>query len=196
MDPRIPVVLTLVAVLLQITGFVIYNRNFFIGRTKPNTTGFGLIVMTTFLNSSSYWGTAKHWLPVLPPISVFLCAVTTFTLALVRGHRTPIDRRDKVVIAAAVTIAALWVMHRNAAIANAMMQVLIGAGLVPIARGIRRWPGVERPLPWLIWTGVHTINLSVVILLARPWASLLYPINAIVLNGVLATMSHRYRAST
>ncbi len=187
--------LALVASVLNLVGYVWYDRDLLRGAIKPNLSSWLIWVGITLLSVSSYTLATGDLVKSALSLSILLANVVTIFLILRRAHFSRLAGIDIAAIAIAAAAAAVWKFSDNALLGNAVIQAAIVVGGIPTIRSVWMNPQNEKPGPWLLW-GLAFIAATVVVLLrwtGKP-LELLYPVLGILLYGsvgVLAAIRRR-----
>ena len=143
--------LAVLASLLNIVGFVVYNKQIFTGKNTPNITSWGIWAFVTVLNFLSYKTMSDDWVKsIFPTISSLMC-ILTFLVALATGKFVRVNRYDAIPLALGIMASLVWWWFESATYANLLLQLAIAIGFVPTFRSVWVSPKNEKPLAWFIW---------------------------------------------
>jgi hypothetical protein len=180
-------ILTLVASLVQIIGYAIYNVQTFKKMSEPNVASWLLWAVITVFNFTSYRSMSGDWMKsLLPTVSSFFC-ILTFIVAVIKGGRlSKLSKEDTAALVIGMIATFMWYFLKSATYANLIIQVAVIIGFIPTLRTAK----AERPLAWFIWTSAYTLGVSVVILRwNNHWQDLVYPVMCVFAHLAVALIS-------
>lgn len=186
--------LSILATLIQLAGFGIYNRQVFQGTSTPNTATWTLWAFLTVIGASTYLFATGDAVKSVLFIATAAANVGTFLYALASGKFRRMDTWDYVAFIVGIIAGFIWWWYQSAAFANIIVTIAVGIAFFPLCRGVWKNPRVERPLPWYIWAFAYGLTTLVVILRWEDPLDLVYPVAMLVLHasvGVLAGKSSR-----
>jgi uncharacterized membrane protein YadS len=192
--------LAIIASLIHISAFIVYNKDIFQGKNRPSPVSWFLWAFITVLNFTSYKVMNNDWIvAILPTVSSAMC-IFTFAflifsaLRLKRKIQKP-DKGDIVVLLIGIVAIVVWQIFKSAIYANLIVQGCFTFSCIPTIRSAWRNPRNEKPLPWFMWTCAFLVGLAAVILRWNQlFFSLIYPINAAVCHFGIAILALRKKA--
>ncbi|MFA4846109.1 MAG: hypothetical protein WC654_06150 [Patescibacteria group bacterium] len=188
----ITVVIGIVAVLIHLAGYTLYNIQAHRGHSTPNLTSWGLWAFLAALSALTYSAFSHD----LVTTSIFYAgtAAQIFTLlfALSTGKFTAPKREEYIVILLALIAIYIWWSDRNAGGANLVLLAATLLGGVPTILGVWRNPKLEKPVPWLLWSLAFLLTIVNVVLRGNGFAlNLAMPVAGLVLHGTVAILAFR-----
>ncbi|HUC01815.1 MAG TPA: hypothetical protein VMA75_02840 [Candidatus Paceibacterota bacterium] len=158
-------VLTLVASVIFLIAFVMYNKDMLAGKTSPSIVSWALFSFITVINSSSYLVMSGDWVKTVVAFTdCFICLVTLTILLLRKGRGSKLDLPDKLIlVVGALSLGAWWMFH-SAMYANLILQGCYILGFLPTYRNVMKDSRNEPAAPWLIWAFAFVLSIVVVIL--------------------------------
>jgi len=194
----IDTVLGIMAGLLHIIAFVIYNKQMLEGTSQPNSATWTLWVFLTILNATSYSEMSGDWVKSFLPIASSLACVITFSVALFRGKFSKLDSYDMTALAIGFVSAFAWWYYQSATYANVILQLSVLISFIPTYKGVWKDSKNEKSLPWFIWAFAYVLSIVVIYMRWQgQWQDLVYPVNCFFLHlgvGVLARRTVQIKA--
>lgn len=186
--------LSVTAASVQVAGFVLYNKNLFLGLTKPNFVTWALCTFLTVLNFTSYRDMSGDLVKsILPTVSSLAC-ILTFVLILFREKRFSTNVWDGIALVIGLVSGFAWWWYHSSTYGNLILQPAIAVAFVPTLRGVWENPSNERALPWYIWSSAYILLLFVVFLKwAGQYQDLAYPVNCFILHAAVGVMASTRR---
>ncbi|MFA6603250.1 MAG: hypothetical protein WCT10_00235 [Patescibacteria group bacterium] len=176
--------LGLLAGLIHLSSYALYNRQMLTGASRPNTTTWLLWTFLAGLNAASYLIMSADWAKSVTPIAGAAACAVTLTLAASKGKLSRLSRFDGVILAIGSTAGLIWWVSRDAAWANLLLQVAFLISNIPTFRGVWRDPLTEKPLAWFGFGLAYIISLIVVVLRWQgQWIDLAYPLCSLLADG-------------
>lgn len=185
-------VLSVLAGLLSISAFCLYNQKILTGAAHPNITSWGLWAFMTVLNFTSYQAMSRDWLKnIVPTIGSIMC-ILTFIVTLYQGEWKAFERSDIFVLVIGVTASFLWWGLKSPTVANLMLQVGLSIGFIPTIRSVWYQPANEHALCWFMWTLSFVLQATVVIMRWKgKKADLVYSVNCTWLHLLVGLLALR-----
>lgn len=181
-------ILSILAGLLGLTAYAIYNQQIFFGKVSPNITSWAIWSFMTLLNFSSYREMSKDgWKSLLPTINSIQC-ILTFVLTLFCGHFKSIDSVNRTVLIIGISASLLWLKFRKkdgSTMANMMVQVGVTVGFISTFQSVWSRPQGENALCWIIWTASFAVQALVVYIRKGKKRDYVYPLNCLWLHLVV-----------
>lgn len=183
--------------LLDSCTYIIYNWEFWRGRSKPNRILWGVWTYLALLNATSY-----HTLLTQGFIKTFLAyenlvmCMLTFICVCIRGTTEPVSR-STLVSGVLGTIAGIaWAVFRKAEYANVILQAGTTITMLSLCGDLWKNPRLERSVPWLLWSVIYATFLIVAM---KEWSGavseLIYPLNYFILHLVVFLLTLRGSAT-
>ncbi len=165
---------------LHLAAYALYARYNYRGQQPLHLATWGLWVILTWLNATSYLVMSGDSSKSFASFAGAAACTTVFCLALLRKSTAHVDKMDVVLFAVGLSAAIAWWHWRDATLANLILQAAITISMIPTYRRILADAGSERPMPWLLWGTAYVFMLGAVTLRWRGhWPDLAYP----VING-------------
>lgn len=182
------------ATVIFVIAFLIYNKDLLAGKTKPSIVSWALFTFITLINSSSYYVMTNGDLRKCSvAFTDFTICFVTLVAVIFKGRMPKLDAFDKGAFAIGLCSVGIWAAFQSATYANVILQVANVIAFSPTYKSVYKNPEHEPALPWLLWTGAFTLNITVVIM---RWAGhpedLVSPITGLCLHcgvGLLALRS-------
>lgn len=185
---RLAVTIGILAGLVQLAGYVLYNRT----ARKPSAMSWGIWGIGSFLTYFLYGELVQDWVKEFLPLLCMLAALTTFTLCLRRKLLDRPDRTDWFILVLDVAVIAYWLTYRETKWANLFLQIDVAISFIPQLRSVWKSPSSEDSKPWLVWSVAYLLLLTTVVMRWESWWELLYPVNYFILHlGVWALARRR-----
>ncbi|MEA1925749.1 MAG: hypothetical protein U9M90_00685 [Patescibacteria group bacterium] len=190
----IAIALGVLAGLLHILVFALYNRQMLKGISQPNLATWILWVFLTVLNVSSYAVMSDDWVKSILPLASSIACILTFLFALYKGKLSKIDPWDGLALGIGIISSLVWWYYKSATYANLILQFSIAVSFVPTYRGVWNNSLKERALPWFMWSSAYILSIIVVILRWQSqYQDLVYPVNCLILHAVVGLLTKRHR---
>lgn len=189
--------LGILAGLIQLAGYYIYNKHLASDEIRPNATSWFLWAIGGVMVVLLYHDLAGDWVKEFLPFVCSLALIATFVHMAVKGSFQRPDRLDLEVFILDLVVVMYWVVSDNPFLANVFLELDIWITFVPIIRSTAKKPETEEPRPWLVWTVAYALFTIVVILRWEKWWDLLLPVNYLILHGIIWFLAKRqtYSAS-
>lgn len=168
--------------IVQILGYVIYNREMFLGRIKPNATSWFMWGMGSALATWSYVALSQDWVKDILPVTCAIVCILTFVFALLQGNYQRPDMYDVFVCVLDMGILGFWFLTDSDEYTNLLFQIDAILSFVPIIKGTWKNPSNERATPWIMWSIAYSLMGVVVLMRFEKWWDLMYPVNYFVLH--------------
>jgi hypothetical protein len=178
------VVLGLFGSAVHLTSYGLYNRQVFLGQSRPNTATWILWAFLATLNSTSYLMMSHDWIKSATPIAGALACLFTLGFSFFRGKLSRLTRFDWAVLAIGIAAGLIWWVTKSAGWANMLLQAAFVLSNFPTYRGVWRDPSTEKPLPWFGFALAYAIGTATVLLRwSGNWMDLGYPVISLVADG-------------
>lgn len=182
--------LALVAGALNAFAFWRYNKDVFIGGTRPNAATWFLWSLVTLVNATSYHGMSVDWAAMVVMVSdTTLCAVT-FLFLLFAGKFGRLSKNNWIVVWLSIGAILLW-KSTSATQGNMMAQFPMILSFLPILNDTRKGKTIEDPWVWVLFTASFVINLAIVCFTWSHRLDFVYPTVAIVMHAALTYYAFR-----
>jgi hypothetical protein len=189
---NLAVSLSVVAGLLHILAFALYNKQMLQGTSQPNAATWTLWTFLTVLNVSSYAVMSDDWVKTILPLASSIACIFTFFFSLFKGKLSKIDPWDGLALGIGVISGLVWLYFKSATYANLILQASIAVSFVPTYRGVWKSPLKEKALPWYIWSFAYILSIAVIMLRWKgQYQDLVYPINCLMLHAVVGLLAKR-----
>ena len=189
---NLAVLLGIVAGLLHILAFVLYNKQMLQGTSKPNTATWTLWTFLTVLNVSSYAVMSGDWVKTILPLVSSIACIFTFLFSLYKGKLSKVDPWDGLALGIGIISGLVWWHYKSATYANLILQSSIAVSFVPTYRGVWKNPLKEKALPWYIWSSAYILSIAVITLRWKgQYQDLVYPITGLILHPVVGLLTKR-----
>jgi len=176
--------LGLLAGLLHLSAYALYNRQMLAGASRPNTTTWVLWTFLAGLNAASYLVMSEDWAKAATPVAGALACAVTLALAAGKGKLARLTRFDWVILGIGAGAGLVWWGSRDAAGANLLLQVAFLISNIPTFRGVWNDPLTEKPMAWFGFALAYLLNLAVVVLRWRGHPlDLAYPLCSLLADG-------------
>lgn len=179
--------------LLSILAFVLYNWKNFAGQTHPNISSWAVWACISILNFTSYRKLTGDWVKsVLPTTNSIMC-ISTALLALRTGSLESLSSIDKICFCLGVVAGTSWWLFKSASFAQIILQITIVIGFIPTLVGVWGRPSSEPVLSWCLWTGAFiTQYFAVMFTWSGKQIEFLYPVNMMVFHGAVFVLALRW----
>lgn len=194
-------VLGVLAAIFQISGYLLYIRNFLRHSIRPNAASYLMFAYGTSLVAFLAWENGAQWPELLLLVACATMSVIVALMCLRKNATEPVDRFEAIVFSAD-----LWLTIGYAALVFSQVEKLayVAAFLVlgnvttltsfmPILRSTWRDPRREQPLPWIVWSIAYLLLTAATLQLtglSQP-VLLFYPLANVVLHTAMALFSLR-----
>ena len=156
-------VLAIVASLLHIVAFIIYNKQLLSNNNKPNIVTWAIWAFESLFNVASYFVMSGDWVKALLPAISSLFCIEIFIVALFKGRFGRIGKFDVTALIAGIFAAVVWWEFKSATFANLIAQACVAIGFIPTFKSIWISPETEKPVAWFIWSLAYVVGLAVVL---------------------------------
>lgn len=166
--------------------YAIYNRDIFLGRTKPSAVSWGIWAVITTLNMASYFVMTGDILKNSLPMVASVACLITFLFLLGKKNYAPPAMIDYSTLSIGVLAILGWWQFRSALFANMLLQFANVIAFIPTYRSVWNNPKNEKPLPWALFVLSYIFLTATVILRFKGnIADLVFPILAIFLHSAV-----------
>lgn len=189
---RTAVVFGVLASVLHLTGYILYNMQTREGKSVPNPASWGIWTFFAVLNASSYAKMSGNWYSALQFYTGSVACALTFLHALFAGKFSKVNEWDKTVFLFGVCVTVLWWLGRNATVANYLRLMVFFISFMATVRMVHDNPTLETPRSWIIWTVACGFTLASAVV-QRHWVSVMTPLALVVAHALVAVLSRRSR---
>lgn len=193
--------LGVLAAVFQISGYLLYIRNFLKRSIRPNAASYLMFAYGTSLVAFLAW---QNGAVLAELLLLFACAAMSVIVALLclrRNATEPVDRFEAIIFSAdlwlTIGYAVLVFTHVDKAVYAAIFlflgNVTTLTSFMPILRSTWRDPRREQPMPWVIWSLAYMFLTAATLAttgLDQP-VLLIYPVANVVLHVAMALFSLR-----
>ena len=130
------IALGMLAGILHLIAFAIYNKQMLNGTSKPNAASWTLWAFLTLLNFSSYFVMSGDWVKSILPMASSLACILTFLFSLYKGKLSKLDLFDCSALVIGIISGFAWWYFSSATYANLILQAAILISFVPTYRGV------------------------------------------------------------
>lgn len=186
-------VIGLIAALVHLGGYLVYNGQIRRGKTTPNITTWCSVTLLSWINALSYYGIdTAAWYESGPPIvGAFMTLSTVFHTIMHGQFQRPTWREGVIFLMVLASIGAYYAF-KEAAYSNYIVQVGFCFGVWPMMKAVYKNPQLEAPETFVLWT----ISYSTVLCLAvygHNWARVPMPAVTVIALGSMAWLSRSSR---
>lgn len=186
------VVVGMVAVVIHLMGYALYNLQTHRGYSTPNLTSWALWALLAALSAFTYSAFSNDWVTTLLFYAGTAAQIFTLIFALSTGKFTAIRREEYLVMLLAVCAIFVWWNDRNAGGANIILLTATLLGGIPTILGVWRNPRLEKPTPWLLWSLAFALTIFNVFLRGNGYAlNLAMPVGGLLMHGAVALLALR-----
>ena len=194
-------VLGVLAAIFQVSGYLLYIRNFRRRSIRPNAASYLMFAYGTSLVAFLAWENGARWQELLLLVACAAMSVIVAVMCLRKNATEPVDRFEAIVFSADLWLTigyATLVFSQVEKLAYVAAFLVLGnvttlTSFMPILRSTWRDPRREQPLPWMVWS-VAYIFLTAATLkttgMTQP-VLLLYPLSNVVLHIAMSLFSLR-----
>lgn len=177
----VKLVLGVIAGILSLVAYIIYNIAILRGSTRPSRTTWWILTLVGFLILASYYSEGARttiWVPLAYLIGPLIIAI--LSLKYGRGGWRFLDY---VCFLGAVVSVVLWFLTSSALIALLVNIFIDFLGLIPTIKKSYFWPRTEDRTAWILETVASVINLFAV--QAWMFEIYVYPLYLVAVNGAI-----------
>ncbi|HSX05623.1 MAG TPA: hypothetical protein VLF69_04100 [Candidatus Saccharimonadales bacterium] len=173
--------LGILALVLNIIGYVPYIRDILRGKVKPQRITWGIWTILTTIAAVNQVKNGGGWSSLFF-ISTVLLVATTFMLSIKRGMGGA-SKLDMICLAAAIVLFGYWATVHNTRLSTLVAVFIDGVGAIPTVVKTFHKPETESYPQWVL-AGIG--GLCTMLAVTKPdWALLIYPAYVFVMNGVI-----------
>ena len=194
-------VLGVLAAMFQISGYLLYIRNFLRRSIRPNAASYLMFAYGTSLVAFLAWENGAQWQELLLLIACAAMSVIVAVMCLRRNATEPVDRFEAIIFSADLWLTigyAVLVFSKVEKSAYVVAFLILGnvttlTSFMPILRSTWRNPRREQPLPWIVWSIAYLLLTAATLKttgISEP-VLLVYPLANVVLHVSMALFSLR-----
>lgn len=188
------VILSVISGLLQICGYVVYNRLSRKGEIVPDGASWGIWAFGSILNVYSYVTLTQDWVKDILPICCALSCMITFLARAYRKEFGKIDLKGWIILVLDLGITWVWYKYTTAEEASLLYQVSTIISFAPMILGLKNKTDKEDWRPWIIWTVAYCLWAVSVVMRLNNLSELAYPITCFVMHALMAFIARRNRS--
>lgn len=173
--------LGILALLLNIAGYVPYIRDIFLGVVKPHRYTWGIWTILTTVACVNQIANHGGW-SALFFISTAVLVPVTFLLSLKYGQGGAV-LIDRICLALAILLLIYWIGGRNTHYSTYLAVTIDALGALPTLTKTYRHPGTETYPQWVLAAVAGVLTLFTVPSFAL--VVIIYPIYIAVMNGAV-----------
>ncbi|HMP85084.1 MAG TPA: hypothetical protein PKE08_00240 [Candidatus Paceibacterota bacterium] len=178
------ILLSLLAGITQVIGYMFYWRGVRSGKIDPNAASWFIWAYGSLLNFATYNIMSGDMVKDILP---FMCSVSCMVIFALMVYRNGIGRLDKIdyaIIASDIAVTFIWFLI-GATEANLTLQLTEFISFIPLIRGLLRGTDKEEILPWVIWTCAYAMMTFTVIMRWEKWEDIVYPLMSLFLSLII-----------
>ena len=168
--------LSLLGGLINVVGFIVYNKKIISGLVKPNMATWILFSFLSVLNVASYLVITQDLVKGLLPLTSTMATLSVLIIAVVKGQFSKLNVYDNLALLIGGMSGLAWLIFKSAGMANLILQISIIISFIPTYRGIVKGNNTEKIFPWLTWTASYAIMALVVVLKNGQGIDYVYPL--------------------
>lgn len=186
--------LALIAGLLSVMAFVLYNWKNLVGATHPNLSSWAVWAFITILNFTSYKKLTGDWVKGLLPTANSVMCILTVIFALRTGSFRILGSVDQLCALIGIVAGLCWWIFKSKDYAETLVQIVLEIalviGFIPTIVGVVRNSSGEPWMSWLLWTVSFGTQCFVVKLTWKgKLIDFLYPINMFLFHSVVFVLA-------
>lgn len=189
---EISITLAILASIVHLAGYAIYNTAALRGTKKPNLVPWTIWGVMAILNTITYGLKIGDDIKAMLSAAGTVAAIVTLVVAIVKGgsfRELSKTNRNALIIGLVSVVAWKW---GSPAMANYFVLAAVTSGFIPFYTVLWSNPSAEARLPWFLWTVSTT--LGVVVVAARfngDYSDYVAPAVYMVLHGTTWLMTLR-----
>jgi len=179
-------ILVVIAVFLQVEGFILYGMHVFSSTTIPNAASWFLWSYLSSLNAFAYYqDSGKDLSKSGVAIINALAMVSTFIFSIYLGSIEMPPPHDYLMIALGLLASFGWYRY-SASVAQVMLQIAFTVAFLPTYLDLWANPLLEQSLPWFLWEASFFLGIVIVCLRWKGrYMEIMYPFVAFLRVGIL-----------
>ena len=191
---KLSVGIGMLAGLVQLAGYWLYNQKLARKHISPNATSWALWGGGGVIEYALYGDLVHDWVKEFLPLMCAVAVFATFLHMLFRGSCRRPDGRDVILFSMDVGVVVFWVFTQDPLMSNMLLGADIVVSHFPIFRSTWKEPRSENGGPWATWTVAYTLLTLVVCMRWERWGDLIYPLAGLGSTAVVwAIVRWRHR---
>lgn len=159
---EVSITLAILASVVHLAGYAIYNAAALRGTKKPNLVPWTIWCVMALLNTITYGLKTGDDIKAMLSAAGTVAAIVTFIVALAKGGSfRELSKTDRNALIIGMISVVMW-KFGSPAIANYFVLAAITSGFIPFYRALWSNPSAEARLPWFLWTVSTTLGIVVV----------------------------------
>lgn len=182
----ISIFVSILAGILQLVGYWIYNQGIWRGEIKPNSATWFLWALGSGIATCSYVSISNDWVKNILPIACAIACIGTFLFSLVlftckKATMESPDKYDWLIIFLDVMVVVFWMATGMKEEAHLLLQLDLILSFIPIIKHTFTNPEDEKPIPWIFWCTAYVFMILSIAMRFEDWLDFVYPITYLVL---------------
>ncbi len=183
-------ILSIVAAVLHGVAYVIYLSQVHHGGSVPNPASWTVWAFLAGLNAFSFWKASKDPIATAQFFTGSVACLVVWIYSMIAGRFSALDSVGFGVLYASAVACVVW-WATEAIYANIVVATIMLISSIPTVQGVWQDGGVERALPWYLWTLAFTITSVNVMHRAdkgqsRWWLLMVTPVSCVALHAAVA----------
>jgi uncharacterized membrane protein len=180
--------LGIIASVLQLVGYALYNYNIHKGHASGNGSSWAIWTFGSLLNLTSYHELANDFAKEALPFVCSICCILTFVHIWKKNGFGKPEKLDWWILGIDIVITFYWFVTSNDE-ANLLYQTTTILSFAPMIIGIAKGKEYENPLPWVIWTVAYEVMIFTIVSRWEKWQDVVYPVVCFVLHLAIAIIT-------
>jgi hypothetical protein len=186
----VSVFVSILASIIHITAFAIYNYKQLFGSAKPNIVSWFLWAGLASLNFLSYNSMSQNWVVSLLSLTGSVMCILTFLVSLIKGKFSKLNWIDYTALIFGLFSIIIWGISKSAMYANFIVLCGVSIGFIPTYKNVFSNPENEPPVPWVLWSVAFFLGIIVVAVeFDGTWGNFVYPFSMLILHLGVFKMS-------
>ena len=173
--------LGVLALVLNIIGYIPYIRDILRGKVKPQRVTWGVWTILTTIAAVNQVKNGGGYSSLFF-ISTVVLVAATFLLSIRRGMGGA-SKLDMICLALAIALFAYWATVHDTRISTLIAVIIDGVGAIPTVVKTYKHPATESYPQWVL-AGLGGL-LTLFAVARMDWALLIYPAYVFAMNGVV-----------
>ncbi len=188
----ISVIISVFAGILQLFGYLVYNRKILSGEIVPNAGSWLIWALGGVATTVSYIFVSDDWVKDILPVVCASSGIVIFIFCLAKGRFERIDLVDWMIISFDIAITIYWYLSKETLVANMLYMASEVTSFIPIFRYVWKNPLSEEATPWILWSVAYFLMGITVLMRYEKWEDLFYPVVLFILSMGVAVLSSDY----
>ncbi len=159
------------------------------GGSVPNPATWIIWLIIGLINTATYFFVVGgSWVQSLALIVVTTAIFLVTFYSIIRGKFARLGFLEKICLALAVLVGAIWQVTGDPHLSNLILQVVYVISFIPTIVGLHNGELREQPWPWVLSLGCYTLMIAAVISdwSDTSWVALVHPIvNGLIGNSIV-----------